>query len=284
MTLLKRHRFLQQALAASALTLVLGAAPVYAEQTLQTDAQASVEYMPSEGQSGKDVVWIPTPQTLVDQMLGMAEITPQDYLVDLGSGDGRTVITAALQGTRAHGVEFNPDMVRFAKRAAQEAGVSDRATFVEGDIFETDFSDATVVTLFLLPQLNMRLRPTLLDMKPGTRVVSNSFDMDDWEPDDTVEVGVGCESFCHAYKWIVPAKVQGTWKLDDNATLTLEQKFQKLSGHLVSNGAQHQISEAAMQGAKITFTADGKQYTGQVEGSQITGKDSSGTAWSATRQ
>ena len=146
-------------------------------------AQPATSYEPKVGQPGKDVVWVPTPQALVDQMLDMAKVTPQDYLVDLGSGDGRTVITAAKRGIKAHGIEYNADMTELAKRNAVEAGVTDKATFVNGDIFQSDFSQATVVTLFLLPGLNIRLRPTLLDMKPGTRVVSNSFDMGDWKAD-----------------------------------------------------------------------------------------------------
>ena len=147
-------------------------------------AQPATNYEPKSGQPGKDVVWVPTPQSLVDRMLDMAKATPQDYVIDLGSGDGRTVITAAKRGIKAHGIEYNPDLAELAKRNAVQAGVTDKATFAHGDIFESDFSQATVVTLFLLPGLNVRLRPTLLDMKAGTRVVSNSFTMGDWEPDE----------------------------------------------------------------------------------------------------
>lgn len=241
-------------------------------------------YEPTVGQAGKDVVWVPTPESLVDQMLRMAEITPDDYLVDLGSGDGRTVITAAQRGTRAHGVEFNPDMVKLSRRAAQDAGVADRATFTQGDIFEFDFSDATVVTLFLLPDLNLRLRPLLLDMKPGTRVISNSFDMDDWEPDDFVEAALECKSYCRAYKWIVPAKAQGVWQLGGGAMLALEQAYQKLGGHLTIDGTRHAISDAALQGTRIAFTANGRQYTGEVTADRMAGTDSDGNAWNAVRK
>jgi len=280
----RRHAF-HLTLAASALSLTLGVAQAQDSPRATGATKATTTaYQPTVGQSGKDVVWVPTPQSLVDQMLRMAAVTPQDYLVDLGSGDGRTVITAAQRGTRAHGVEFNPEMVKLARRAAQDAGVSGKATFTQGDIFESDFSDATVVTLFLLPDLNLRLRPTLLDMKPGTRVVSNSFDMGDWEPDDSADGGPECKSYCHAYKWIVPAKVEGTWMLDNKASLTLNQAFQKLTGQLAMNGKQHEISDAAMQGARIAFTVNGRQYTGEVDAGRIAGQDGSGKSWTAVRK
>jgi tRNA G37 N-methylase Trm5 len=171
------------------------------------------EFKPEVGQPGKDVIWVPTPQALVDKMLDMAKVRPGDFLVDLGSGDGRTVITAAKRGVRAMGVEYNPDMVELSRANAKQAGVAETATFVQGDLFKTDFSKATVVTMFLLPSINMRLRPTILEMKPGTRVVSNSFDMGDWEPDQTADVSDDCRSYCRALYWVVPAKVAGTWKL-----------------------------------------------------------------------
>lgn len=282
MTSSNRRLAFQLLLAASMFALALGGA--HAKDGQAGPGSKAAAYEPTVGQAGKDVVWVPTPESLVDQMLRMAEITPEDYLVDLGSGDGRTVITAAQRGTRAHGVEFNADMVRLSRQAAQNAGVADRATFTEGDIFEFDFSDATVVTLFLLPDLNLRLRPLLLDMKPGTRIVSNSFDMDDWAPDDSAEAALECKSYCRAYKWIVPAKVEGTWTLDNKATLTLNQTYQKLDGYLAMDGAQHAISEAAMQGPRITFTANGQQFTGEVNADRMTGSDSNGKAWNAMRQ
>ena len=173
--------------------------PAYAQATQCT------KYEPSVGQAGKDVVWVPTPQPLVDKMLDMAKVTPQDFLMDLGSGDGRTVVTAAKRGLRAQGVEFNPDMVTLAKCNATAAGVADRAIFVQGDIFETDFSKASVITLFLLPTLNEKLRPTILKMKPGTRIVSNAFAMGDWQPDQN-ETIQNCTQWCTAMLWIVPAR------------------------------------------------------------------------------
>jgi len=246
-------------------------------------AQSKPEFTPHSGQAGKDVVWVPTPQGLVDRMLDMAAITKDDYLIDLGSGDGRTVITAAKRGTRAKGIEFNPDMVNLAKGAAEKEGVTARATFVHGDIFESNFSDATVITLFLLPTLNVRLRPTLLDMKPGTRIVSNSFDMGDWKPDDTIKAPTdNCTSWCTAYKWIIPAKVAGEWRLGDNQ-LRLTQTYQFLEGDLVQGGKTLPVTEARMNGSEIVFTVDGKRYTGQVNGNAISGTIQGGGKWSAKR-
>ncbi|PWC23077.1 SAM-dependent methyltransferase [Brenneria roseae subsp. roseae] len=243
---------------------------------------ADNEYKPQVGQAGKDVVWVPTDQALIDMMFRMAELTPDDYLVDLGSGDGRTVISAAKLGTRAHGIEYNPDLVELSKRAAANEGVAERATFEQADIFESDFSDATVVTLFLLPELNLKLRPTLLAMKPGTRVVSNSFMMEDWLPDETAAVHEGCASFCQAHKWIVPANVEGTWRLD-NGDLAFTQSFQMLSGTLRRGENSTPISDARLNGAGITFNVGDRQYTGQVDGDTMKGTADDGTQWSATR-
>ncbi len=240
-------------------------------------------YEPKSGQEGKDVVWVPTPQALVDRMMKMAEVTKDDYLVDLGSGDGRTVITAATLGVRAHGIEYNGDLVELSKRNAQAAGVADRATFERADIFESDFSNATVVTLFLLKALNLKLRPTLLDMKPGTRVVSNTFDMGDWKPDDKIDAGGNCVSWCTAYKWVIPAKVGGTWSLGEGE-LKLTQTYQMLSGTITTNGKSLPISEARMDGTKITFTAGGQRYTGEVADGKMNGQTAGGQSWTAARK
>lgn len=238
------------------------------------------QYTPSVGQQGKDVVWVPTSQALVDRMLEMARLTADDRLVDLGSGDGRLVITAAKRGAISRGIEFNPELVAISKRAAQTEGVAQRATFEQADIFESDFSDATVVTLFLLPSLNLRLRPTLLDMKPGTRVVSNSFAMEAWEPDESVEVKENCTNYCHAYKWIVPAKVAGTWKIGEHE-LQLKQTFQMLDGTLSDGANQRRISNARLNGANITFSVDGQTYSGKVENKQMRGTIDGKADWTA---
>ena len=249
--------------------------------------KAGEQFTPEVGQEGKDVIWVPTPQPLVDRMLNLAKLTPKDYLIDLGSGDGRTVITAAKRGARALGVEYNPKMVALAKRLAAQAGVGNKAQFVRGDIFETDFSAANVITLFLLPDLNLKLRPKLLDMKPGTRVVSNSFTMEDWQADDTAQATMdeGCESYCTAYLWIVPAKVAGTWQVGDGQ-LKLEQKFQMVSGSLSIDGKTSRITGGRLRGNQIWFNAGGVVYTGRVQGNTIEGTADSGgrvRQWQARR-
>ena len=277
---MKQFRILTLCCAVSVLALH-GALAQNAPAATATSPAAGT-YEPKSGQDGKDVVWVPTPESLVDRMLEMAAITKDDYLVDLGSGDGRTVITAAKRGTRAHGIEYNPDMVALSQRNAKAEGVADRATFERADIFESDFSKASVVTLFLLSNLNVKLRPTLLDMKPGTRVVSNSFDMGDWEPDERAEVSHECRNYCRALKWVIPAKVEGTWRLGEGE-LKLTQKYQMLEGTLVIGGKSLPISAAKMDGTKIAFTVDNRRYTGEVAGGAITGQVEGGPSWSATR-
>ena len=244
---------------------------------------AQGEYQPEVGQEGKDVVWVPTPQVLVDKMLDMAKVTSKDYVIDLGSGDGRTVITAAKRGAKALGIEYNPEMVELSKRNAAKEGVTDKATFMKADLFESDFSHATVITMFLLPSINMKLRPKILDLKPGTRIVANSFDMEDWKPDETAKVD-GCSNWCTAYLWIVPAKVGGTWNLSQGE-LTLKQTFQMISGTLKSGNNAAQITNGKLNGDQITFTAGGAQYTGHVNGNSIEGtvKGGSNGKWRATR-
>ena len=276
MTLL---RTMSTVCATSILSLSLALGPAWAQaQPSPAQPETKREFVPQSGQAGKDVVWVPTPQALVDTMLNMAKVTPADYVIDLGSGDGRTVITAAKRGTKALGIEFNPDMVYISQRAAEKEGVTDKATFRQADIFQTDFSDATVLTLFLLPSINLKLRPQILDMKPGTRVVSNSFTMDDWKADQSIELTENCNSsYCRAHLWIVPAKVGGSWKLADGE-LKLNQTFQMLSGTLTRGGKSVEISDGKMNGAAIEFTADGRRYTGTVEGDRVTGASEAGGA------
>jgi precorrin-6B methylase 2 len=250
----------------------------FAQQPQQT-------FKPEVGQHGKDVVWVPTPQALVDKMLDMAKVTPQDYVMDLGSGDGITVITAAKRGARAMGIEYNPDMIELSKANAEKAGVSDKATFLKADLFETDFSEATVITMFLLPQINMKLRPKLLELKPGTRIVSNSFTMEDWVADETATVTEGCETWCTALFWIVPAKVEGRWQTAAGE-LTFVQAFQQVSGTLQSGGASTAITDGRLRGAELSMTMDGAQYAGHVNGNTIEGMvTTAGKAapWKATR-
>ena len=232
--------------------------------TAYGQATQTKPFEPQVGQAGKDVVWVPTPQALVDKMLDMAKASPQDFVMDLGSGDGRTVITAAKRGATAMGVEYNPDMVDLSKRNAATAGVTAKATFVKADLFETDLSKASVITMFLLPDINLKLRPKILDLKPGTRIVSNTFTMDDWKADETQSITEGCTSWCTALLWIVPAKVGGSWKLPQGE-LKLNQTYQELSGTL-NNVA---ITNGKMHGDEITFTAGNAQYSGRVAGTAI---------------
>jgi SAM-dependent methyltransferase len=248
-------------------------------------AQPAKDYQPQVGQEGKDVIWVPTPQALVEKMLDLAKVTPKDYVIDLGSGDGRTVITAAKRGARAGGIEYNPDMVELAKRNAAKEGVSDKATFAKADLFESDFSQATVITMFLLPDINLKLRPKLLEMNPGTRIVSNSFTMGEWKADEEATVKDGCASYCTALLWIVPAKVEGTWKIPQGE-LTLKQNFQMISGTLKSGNVAAPIANGRLNGDQISFTAGGSQYTGRVSGNTIEGTVKSGGTdmnWTASR-
>ena len=278
-----QSRISKSAVAATVILLALNVAD--AQPVKKEAATASKEFTPEVGQAGKDVVWVPTAQTLVDKMLDMTKLTPKDILYDLGSGDGRTVITAAKRGARAYGIEYNPDMVELSKRNAAKEGVSDKATFEKADIFESDFSKATVITLFLLPSLNEKLRPTLLNMKPGTRVAANSFGMGNWKPDQTARVEGNCETWCTAYLWIVPAKVEGAWKTA-NSELTLKQEFQFISGTLRTGDKSLAISNGKLDGERIAFSVGAAQYSGRVNGDSIEGIRNAGTAktpWNATR-
>ncbi len=262
--------------------MVMVAATVFAQAQ-----PGNGEFVPHEGQQGKDVIWVPTSQALVDKMLDLAKVTPQDYVMDLGAGDGRTVITAAKRGARAVGIEYNPDMVELAKRNAAKAGVSEKVQFIKADLFETDLSQATVITMFLLPEINMRLRPQILNLKPGTRIVSNTFTMEEWQADETAEVTDSdkCSTYCTALLWIVPAKVEGTWKLSEGQ-LTLKQKFQTVSGTLNSGANNTTLTNVRLRGDQISFTAGSTQYTGLLNGNGMQGTFKSGAkagAWNAVR-
>ena len=270
--------FVRRSLLALCLSVI--AASVFAQTQ-----PAKEEYQPQVGQEGKDVVWVPTPQVMADKMLDMAKVTPKDYVIDLGSGDGRTVITAAKRGARALGIEYNPDMVELSKRNAANEGVSDKANFVKADLFESDFSQATVITMFLLPEINLKLRPRILDLKPGTRIVSNSFTMGEWTADETATLSGGCTSWCTALFWIVPAKAEGTWQLRQG-DLTLKQDFQLISGTLRSGSNTMPIANGRLRGDQISFSAGGAQYTGRVSGNAVEGNvksRGSNAKWSATR-
>jgi SAM-dependent methyltransferase len=229
--------------------------------------RAPEAYEPSVGQPGKDVVWVPTPQPVVDKMLDLAKVTPKDFVIDLGSGDGRTVITAAKRGAHAMGIEYNPDMVELSKANAKSAGVADRVTFMKADLFETDLSKATVITMFLLPDINLKLRPKILALKPGTRIASNTFTMGDWKADESYTVETNCESWCTALLWIVPARVAGTWKTPQGE-VNLKQRFQQLSGTLETGGKTYGL-EGKVRGDEVTFSAGGHKYRGHFTGGQL---------------
>jgi SAM-dependent methyltransferase len=231
-------------------------------------------YEPTVGQPGKDVVWVPTPDALVERMLDMTEVTAKDVVVDLGSGDGKIAIAAAKRGARARGIEYNPEMVALSRRLAAEQGV--KVDFVRGDIFKVDFSRATVVTMYLLPQLNERLAPILMKMRPGTRVASHQFRMGNWEPDRTDSV-----EGRSAHLWIVPARVAGGWQVraegEPVMRLNVKQRYQQLEGQVATEGAAQQtLQEAALRGTDMRFTVNGaagdkRQFEGRVNGSRISG-------------
>jgi hypothetical protein len=262
---MKTHQFPKRALTS---VCIIAFAVALSAQT-QTPTKT---FEPTVGQAGKDVVWVPSPDQLVQKMLDMAKVTPRDLVMDLGSGDGRTVIMAAKRGATAIGVEYNPDMVTLSRANAQTQGVTGKASFVQADLFQTDLSKPTVITMFLLPSINMKLRPTLLNLKPGTRIVSNTFDMEDWQPDETASIGPeGCTSWCKALLWIVPAKAEGRWKTPQGE-LNIVQKFQMISGTLGSTPINGKVV-----GDQISFTAGSMKYTGRVNGKAIEGGTLSAT-------
>lgn len=234
----------------------------------QTPAET---YKPVAGQPGKDVVWIPTPDITLEQMLDMAQVTPNDYVIDLGSGDGRMVIAAAKRGARAHGVEFNPDLVTLSQRAAAAAGVADKATFSQGDMFEADISKATVMPLFLLPNHLSTLASKFLMLKPGARIVSNTYEIGGgWEPDETVRT-TPCNSWCIAVLYVVPAQAAGTWRLSDGTWLMIEQYFQKLSGTFQIDSVAVPIENGKLRGTEISFTVNQVHFSGRINGDNMQG-------------
>jgi len=251
-------------------------------------AQAQqIIYEPEYGQPGKDVIWVPTPQVVVDAMIDLAKVTPDDYVIDLGSGDGRLVIAAAKRGARALGMEYNENLVRYSRREAEKQGVTDRAAFEKADIFASDFSRATVLTLFLLPDMNLRLRPQFLAMKPGTRIVANYFGIGDWSSDEAVHIPESekCEVYCVAYLWIVPARVEGVWQTD-RGDLVLAQSHQYVKGTLGTMPAQG-VTQGRVRGDTLNFVVGGVSYRGTINGDVIhgtAGEGASAVPWTARRK
>jgi len=220
-------------------------------------------FVPEVGQAGKDVIWVPTPDDLLNKMLKIAEVKPTDIVVDLGSGDGRTVIAAAKLGARAVGIEFNPDMVKLSKQRAREAGVEEKTDFICADLFEYDLSHATVITMFLLPQLNLKLRPVLLGLKPGTRIVSNTFTMGDWSPDFEVESEENWNSWNKAMMWIVPVKIDGLWKYE-GGELEIKQEYQFFFGGYRQGGKTSVITDGRINGDTVSFRIEDATFAGKV--------------------
>ncbi len=229
------------------------------------------------GAAELSVSYVPTPQEVVERMLEIAKVGPQDYLIDLGSGDGRIVVTAAKKyGARGFGVDLNPERIKESVENAAKAGVSDRVAFHQRDLFDTNLSDATVITLYLLPSVNLALRPKLLELKPGTRLVSHDFSMDDWKPDAHVEMDVkekygGSGSKSSVYFWIVPAKVTGPWHWQlsvggkpQTYEITLEQKYQMISGTARVGGRSVKLQDARLRGDQISFS-----FSAEVNGSPL---------------
>jgi hypothetical protein len=227
------------------------------------------EFVPESGQPGKDVVWVPSPEETVEKMMEVAAVTAQDFVVDLGSGDGRNVIAAAKRGARALGVEYNPDMVELSKKIAAKEGVADRAQFVQGDMYEADFSKATVLALFLLPSNLLTLREKIFNLQPGTRVVLNTFGIQDWAPDEQVTLD-GCSSWCTVMLNIVPAKVAGRWSVPQGGEVTLTQQYQIVQGTYTGQG-QTLMLNGRLRGNDITLTAPGVEFKGRVNGGTIEG-------------
>lgn len=260
---------------AIALAGVLTAAVVSVDAKDRRDCDR--DYKPQVGQAGKDVVWVPTPDEVVQRMLRMAKVTAQDTVYDLGAGDGKIAIAAGKLGATAVGIEYNPDMAKLAQCYVQAEDLTGKTRIIQGDVFKEDFSKATVVTMYLLPELNLKLRPIILDMKPGTRVTSHQFTMGDWEADETAEV-----DYRSAYLWIVPAKVQGTWTLREQGpgnaqyTVNLNQKYQKVSGDVAAGSAKQPLVGATVRGEEIRFAFNDdkgvtRTLTGTVRGNELTG-------------
>jgi SAM-dependent methyltransferase len=264
--------------------LIVGPAVVLA---LSSILAAQEPYKPRVGQPGKDVVWVPTPPGLVEKMLDLAKVTSDDFVIDLGSGDGRNVIAAAKRGAHALGVEFNPDLVALSTRLAAEAGVGQLATFVEGDMYEADISRATVFALYLLPANMNRLAPKFFALKAGTRIVANTFGFNEWEPDVRQQAeDISCSTWCEALLWIVPAKIAGVWTMAEGS-LSLTQSYQVVVGTLSTKGGSVELANARMHGDEIQFTAGGLSYRGRVSGDTMQGTVTTpdGTRpWTATRK
>ena len=248
----------------------------------QAPAATAEQYKPEVFQPGKDVVWVPTWDAVVLAMLSMAQVTPEDQVLDLGAGDGKIAIAAAKQfGARAVGIEFDPDLAKRAACLVEVEGVADKVRIVKGDIFAEAFPSATVVTMYLLPQLNLCVRPRVLAMEPGTRVVSHQYAMEDWEPEKSVQIQGRTVN-----AWVVPARVDGVWEFQDSQggtfTVDLRQVFDTVSGDMTRAGARETLTTATLRGRELRFAFEERgapvKFSGTVRGGEITGVLSTGTA------
>ena len=240
-----------------------------------TPAATPQDYKPTVGMPGKDAVWVPTGQAMIEKMLDVAKVTPQDFVMDLGSGDGRAIIAAAKRGARGLGVEYNPDLVEYSKREAEKAGVADKAQFVQGDMYAADISKASVLALFLLPSNLEKLKDKFLDLKPGSRIVANTFWVPDWSPDETQTLEEGCENWCTAHLFIIPAKVQGRWRAG-GGELELAQKYQMVEGTFVGDDGVKTPVKGRLRGTQLTLTVGDMEYVGSVNGDTMEGTPTSG--------
>jgi hypothetical protein len=281
---MKRSLILLGALAALATSAAAAQQAATQTEPAAANAKGGGAYTPVPGQKGKDVVWIPSPTGMVDMMLDMAKVTPRDVVIDLGSGDGRNVIAAAKRGARAVGVEYNPDLVELSKRNAAAAGVAHRATFVRGDMFAADISQATALILFLVPQNLEKLAPKFLALRPGTRIVSNTYEIGGgWEPDDTEHLPL-CASWCGAHLYVVPGNAAGTWRFPEG-DVALEQSFQYVWGRYDYDGIALDVENGRLEGNDVEFDVNGVHYAGRIEGDTMGGTAQGRTAhtWKATR-
>ncbi len=247
-------------------------------------SQTGPNFTPYEGQPGKDVVWVPTPAALVEKMLDMIKLTPKDYIIDLGSGDGRNIIAAAKRGARGHGVEFDADMVFLSRRNAEQAGVADRAKFIQGDMYEADLSKATALVLFLLPINLDKLRDNFLKLPPGTRIINNGYKISGWEEVESGTLPGDCVTWCTAYLYLVPAQVAGTWRLPAGE-LHFEQEYQALNGTLTTKEGRKLPVHGSVQGERISFSVGLDTYEGRVRGKEMSGNASGAVSgfWKAAR-
>lgn len=256
---------------------------VLALSTSASARQQAKPFEPVNGQDGKDVVWVPSSPDMVDKMMEVAKVTAADFVIDLGSGDGRNIIAAAKRGARGLGVEFNPDMVALSRRLAAAAGVAEKAQFVEADMYGYDISKATVLALFLLPVNMNRLAPKFFNLAPGSRIVANTFSIDGWQPDyrETLATNAQCESWCEALLWIVPAKIEGTWAME-SGSIALKQDYQVVSGTLTTASGVQTVA-GTLRGEEITFAAGGVTYKAIANGNSMVGT-AGGRPWRADRQ